>query len=148
MNKIYLFLTAIFLIILTGCATTLEGIKDNPATYAGNDVTIDAVIALEVPIPFLDYSLYQIKDSTDRMFLFTDKKYNIEDKIFARVHVIGISDDKSASIFEEVAQQTANFLSKKKMEEPSRARALSQKLVRLIYTLGSKAEGSYFLIAE
>ena len=148
MKKINLLLTTIILIILTGCATNLGGIKSNPAKYAGNDVTISARVALEVPIPFLAYSLYQIKDDTDRMFLFTDKKYNIDDRIYTRVHVIGISDGKSISVFEEIAQQTTNYLVKNNMESPAKARALSQKLVRLIATLGSVTEGSYFLIAE
>ena len=82
------------------------------------------------------------------MFLFTDKKYNIDDRIFAKVHVIGIADGKSVSPFEEIAQQTANFMVENDMESKSKARALSQKLIRLIATLGKEAEGSYFLIAK
>ncbi|HAK44416.1 MAG TPA: hypothetical protein DCO79_00625 [Spirochaeta sp.] len=148
MKKINILSAGLLLILITGCATTLGGIKDEPSKYAGNDATINASVALEVPLPFLDYSLYQIKDDTDRMFLFTDKKYNIGDRIFTRVHVIGISDGKSVSAFEEIAQQTTNFLAKNKMETPAKARALSQKLIRLIATLGSEAEGSYFLIAD
>ena len=148
MKKIIYLLTVTIIIVISGCATNLGVIKDNPQIYAGNDTTINAEAALEVPLPFLDYSLYQIKDSTDRMFLFTDKKYNIGDKIFIKVHVIGISDGKSLSVFEEIAQQTTNYLVKHDMETPAKARALSQKLVRLITTLGKKAEGSYFLIAK
>ncbi|MDC7226768.1 MAG: hypothetical protein PQJ61_08380 [Spirochaetales bacterium] len=147
MKKISLIIITILLVTLAGCTTTLGGVKDNPQKHAGNDVRINARIALEVPLPFLDYSLYQIKDDTDRMFLFTDKKYKIDDRIRIRVHVIGISDGKSLSAFEEIAQQTANYMVKHRMESEAKARALSQKLVRLMTTLGTKAEGSYFLIA-
>ena len=148
MKKIILLLTLIPVILISSCATSLTVIKEKPNKYVGANVVINARVALKVPVPFMDYSLYQVKDKTDRMFLFTTKEYDVDDKVSCKAHVIGISDGNSLSAIDEIAQQTAAFLEKNKLADSATARALGQKLVRVLSTLGHIAEGSYFLIAK
>lgn len=145
-----LMVPALLLIMLmfSSCATRLSTIKSEPEKYAGADVMISAVVDLEAPIPFMEYSLYRISDDTDRMFLFTDKKYQIGEPIRTKVHVIGINDKNSKTKAEEIAQQTSDFLINNGITDAAKASSFSKKLVRLIMTLGDAAEGSYFLIAR
>ncbi len=151
--KLSIFIQKTFLILLSafvlaGCATSIEGIKSSPEKYAGADVVINTTVELEVPLPFMDYSLYRVSDATGEMFLFTTKKYMIGEKFFSKVHVIGINEKNSKNAVEQIAQDTAAFLVDNKITDESKARNLAAKLVRLISTLGSMAEGSYFLIAK
>lgn len=148
MKKIITAILILSVILISSCATPLAGIKSKPSKYAGMNVTINAYIELEVPIPFMDYSLYRISDDSDKMFLFTDKKYRIGEKIFTKVHVIGITEKNSKTAADDIAKQTADFLVDHKIAGPAKALSFSRKIVRLISTLGSMAEGSYFLIAK
>ncbi len=148
MKKIAVFLIPAVLVLLNSCATSLQGIKEDPDRYAGKDVYIRAEVELEAPIPFLGYSLYKIGDQSDTMFLFTDKKYVIGQMVSGKVRVIGINEQNSKDTAERVARQTADFLVEHRIRSEADALTFSRKLIRLISTLGSIAEGSYFLIAE
>ena len=148
MKKRIVILLIVLSIIISSCATPLAGIKDDPVRYAGKDVRISAVIELEAPMPFMDYSLYRISDDTDSMFLFTVNSYNIGDKIFTKAHVIGITESGSRNAINEVSVKTSDYLIDKGIVKPEQARRISTKIVKLIATLGSIAEGSYFLIEE
>ena len=148
MKKTAFLLLIVLSIFISSCATPIAGIKADPARYAGTDVRISAVVDLEVPMPFMDYSLYKVSDDSDSMFLFTVKTYSIGEKIYTGAHVIGITEKGTKNAINEVSIKTANYLVEKQIVDAAQARKISTKIVKLIATLGSLAEGSYFLIEE
>ncbi len=135
-------------ILISSCATSIDIIKSNPDVYVGQDVRIRASVTLEAPLPFMNYSVYRMSDDTGTIFLITDKKYRIGQKISLTARVIGVNSENSQNAAEKIAQQTADFMVENNITDKSNSIKLSRKLIRLISALGSIAEGSYFLIAR
>jgi len=133
---------------VAGCATSISTIKAEPAVYVGKNVTVAGEVSLEIPIPFMDFSLFQIDDGSGRMFLISGGTYHIGDSILTSARVIGITEKDSKKAAAEITRETANFMVENGIAEPVTAANLSKKLIRLIAALGEQLEGSYFLITK
>lgn len=149
MKKRILTAMIITTVLLTvGCATSINSIKSNPGSYVGNDVTIKGKVILEIPIPFIDYSIFHIEDNSAKMFLISRGNYHIGDRIHDRARVIGITEKKSKNAAAEITAATANFLTEHGIADHAEAANLSKKLFKLIAAFGVSTEGSYFLISQ
>jgi hypothetical protein len=137
-----------FILAAAGCATSIDRIKAEPALYVGSDVVISGEVSLEIPIPFMDYTVFQVDDATGRMFLLSSGNYHIGDRMTASARVIGITEKGSRTAAAEIKRDTADFLVKHSIAEPAAADKLSKKLFLLIAAFGGEIEGSYFLLSE
>ncbi len=146
MSKQPIVILAAALMLIAGCTTTFENIKSKPEIYAGTDARIRAEVELEIPIPFMKYSVYKLNDDTDIMFMFSSNEYTIGDTISANVHVIGMTEASAEGFSRRIMDQTADYLVEKGITERENAASVSRKIVALISTLGSLTEGSYFLM--
>ncbi|MBI9108992.1 MAG: hypothetical protein JEZ04_19775 [Spirochaetales bacterium] len=138
----------IFILSAAGCATPIHRIKSEPEVFVGREVRVSGEVTLEIPIPFMDFSIYQIDDGTGRIFLISGGTHHIGDRLQSSAEVIGITKKGSKTAAAEITEKTADFLVKHKMADPGAAEKLSKKLFRLIAALGEQVEGSYFLMSK
>ena len=142
-----LILTGIFIMTAFGCVTSISTIKSEPNLYVGSKVFVSGQISLVVPIPFMDFTIYQIDDSSGKMFILSKKRFSLGSRMTASAKVIGFTDENTKSAAASIARDISEFLTEHNFADPAEADRTGKKLFRLIATLGGSIEGSYFLMS-
>lgn len=145
MKKIIVIL-AIFTII-TSCVTKISDLKSNPIEYNNKIVLVEGKITKLIKIPFTDYKVFELQDSSDNIVVFSieDRKKSDEVKIKAKVIVYDSANHKKST--KDIVNSIKDYL-KEKGYQSKKIDNTATSITNTITALLSKMEATYFLIEE
>ncbi|MGL1891724.1 MAG: hypothetical protein OCD02_08855 [Spirochaetaceae bacterium] len=143
MKKIILILLSFSLL---SCVTTIENLKDEPVKYAGTVVSIRGEVTNKINIPFTDYSLLELTDSTGKIIIFSVNDYNKSDKVRLKTKVIAFDSENLEQSTQNIISSIENFLIEKLSSDKKSVSKASKNIGKTVSAILNKIEATYFLI--
>lgn len=144
MKKIIIFAAA--LLFLTGCTTSVDALKTNPRKYAGQTVRVRGNVDSSFTIPFTDYTVFILNDTTGRIAVFTLKDKVKNTTTAFEAYIVAIDGEEAGDSASEGVVALENYLLEKGvMEEGDETIEI---IVKAINKIAGAFEGTYFLIEK
>ncbi len=143
MKKFFLFFLCI---TLFSCTTTIINLKDNPQSYIGKSVKINGEITKIIKIPFTDYSLFEFKDKTGNILVFSLKDHVKGENLTITTKVIVYDSSEQEKSTKIIIDNIENFILETLKIDESKVKKISDLIAKAAVKILDSMNASYFLI--
>lgn len=135
----------IFFTLITSCVTKISDLKSNPLEYNNKVVLVEGKITKLVKIPFTDYKVYELKDSSDNIVVFSVEERQKDDELKIKAKVIVYDSAIHKKSTKNIVASIKDYL-KEKGYKSKKIDKTAETITSTITKLLSKMEATYFLI--
>lgn len=133
--------------VISGCTTPIADIQEDPQKFLQKRVTIRGIVERSVGVPLTDYSVFILRDETDRAVVFAATEYRRDTEVTVRGRVIALPEKESREAAGQAIEELQRFLVESDLATPAQAKRISGAVVKVVgATL--RAVGKRFFIVE
>jgi type IV pilus biogenesis protein CpaD/CtpE len=141
-------LAATLILLLAGCTTPIEDIQEDPQKFLRKRVTVRGVVERSIGVPLTNYSVFILRDETDRAVVFSATEYRRDSEVTITGRVIALPQKESRETAEHAIDELRRFLVESDLAEPAQAKRLSGAVVKVVgATLRAVGKG-FFIVEE
>lgn len=145
MKKIILYFLICLLFI--NCGISIRNIKESPSRYKNRNLIFKSKVVEKISIPFIKINLYKIFDSTDIIFLISDKTYEINENIKVEGKLIRIDKEDTAKKLYVFSDLIGVYLMNKGYLNKT-TKELVKPITNFLYKISKKVKITFFLLAK
>ncbi len=143
MKKIFILFVGI---TMMSCVTKIGDLKLNPRKYAGQTVSVRGTISKIVTIPFTDYTIFEIRDKSDKIVVFSIQNHNKNDSLTIEAKVVAFDNNNLKQSTLETITAIEEFLIEKNLFSKEDVKKPAELIGNTISKALSILEATYFLM--
>lgn len=149
MKKIGFIILLGSILVLSGCVTTLQKVKEDPQQYVGKVIQIHGDITKVQKIPLIKFSVFLFTETEGAsVVVFTSKERSETSGITIKGKVLAVEEDMVNDASSGAVNCLTDFLVDHNFASREKAEKIAVTAMKIVKVLSMKAGSIFFIIEE